>query len=192
MKTVVMIRHGKKQGELIAEEQLEEIRANGIPALNPSLESGSKIVICMGSGLERTAQTITAFMDYMESRGEKPTKILKGDPLFGNAKLFGQMTGDAELMAEQKIIGWYKALEHVNPELLHKIQIGEFHALKKIFESIEDNEMALTVGHTPMIELLGLYVDDNGNISDDLSLKELQGLMFQDDGDTITVLGLVG
>ncbi len=201
MKKVTFIRHGRKDGELIAADQLTEIQNNGINGLNGFLQPGQEIVIGLGSELVRTQQTIEAFQAYMEKNGFIPAQILAPEKRFGNAELFNKMVSNEALMAEVKISGWYSALCSLEPKLLESIQEDQFSALQAIFEVIKDNDVDITIGHTPMIELLAIYVDAKDSffrnksfgIPESLSLKELQGVEFsQDNDDIIHVTGLLG
>ncbi|MFA5154891.1 MAG: hypothetical protein WC453_00490 [Patescibacteria group bacterium] len=210
MKKIAFVRHGRKGGELIAADQLTEIKINGITGLNGLVfnqsENGLPVSVCEGSGLERTAQTAQAYLDYIYDKGIVATQILPADPRFGNADLFKQMTGNAELMAEQKRSGWYNALKTVAPDLLTKIQKDQAEALERKFAEIEENEFLIIIGHTPMIELLAHSCKAEDvepsialNLRPDLALKELQGILFVQDFDfvrnndiKITPVALIG
>jgi len=192
MKKVVIVRHGKKEGDLIAPDQLQEIRANGIKSLNHLLEPGQKIVLGLGSELERTKQTTEAFAIYMERKGFIPTKTLPAEKNFGNAALFNQLTGNAELMALVKTDGWYSALKTLSPAILVEIQSSQYLTLQKIFDDVLDNDLVIIVGHTPMIELLAFYIGGAG-LDTKLVLKELQGVLFvQNEAGEICVSGTLG
>jgi len=191
MKKVALVRHGKKAGELIDPAQLTEIENNGIPGLNELLQPGQEIVIGLGSGLERTAQTILAFQAYMEKKGFVPAQILAGENRFGNAELFAKMTGNADLMTEVKKSGWYNAMSSLTPDWLKEIQEAEYAALTAIFDAVPNGDQVIIIGHTPMIELLALYVGPQCTIEPTLALKELEGIMFTQDATGIKVKNLI-
>jgi len=94
-------------------------------------------------------------------------------------------------MAEVKTNGWYHALLKITPDLLREIQQAQYAALSAIFDAVPEGDQVIIVGHTPMIEILAIYADDqnpyNGNkiIPTNIALKELQGIMFVQDLDPI-------
>ena len=191
MKRVAFIRHGKKSGELISPEQIQEIEKNGIPGLNEILDDKNNVSICLGSSLERTKQAAMAFNKYLESKSYGPRPLIAADKRFGNAELFKLITSNQKLMDLQMKVGWIKSFEQVDPELLLNIQQSQFLALNNIFEEISEDEVAVVIGHTPMIELLAIFSDEG--VDENLSLKELQGVLFQQtDGCEITVAQMIG
>jgi hypothetical protein len=200
VKKVVLIRHDEKSGESIKPENLVAIETNGIKGLNGFLKPENNIVIGLGTELKRTEQTILAFQAYMEKQGCFPSQILAAEKRFGSSELFNSLTGNADLMAEKAKVGWYMALCYAEPKLLDEIQVSQLQALSAIFETIDD-AIAIIVGHTPMIELLAIYIDSHDvvfrgsgfGIEESLSLNPLQGVEFSmDDRGNIHVSGLIG
>jgi hypothetical protein len=191
VKTIIFIRHGERAGELIAPSQLMEIEDQGIKGLNDL--KLDHIILCLGTGLERTQQTILAFKAYMESWGCQPNAIFAADNRFGNAELFKRMADNSALMEEQKKSGWYNAMKIWEPELLHNIQVNEYEALGATFDEMENDDLAISSGHTPLIEFLAIFVSPDGPVNSATNLKELQGVKFQEDfNGYITAVEIIG
>jgi len=187
-----MLRHGRKDGESIAADQIAEIETNGIPAIN-ELVKDQQVVIHYGSNFIRTKQTVQAF-----ERFAKQTSLftvagyLHGDERFGNVILFNDFIADPELVAEANRTNWYSAFEKVKPLFIADAQSDMVAALWKLFSELKDGQTAITIGHTPMIEWLTFAIDLERNIPRDLKLAELTGFIFTEEAGKIIITGKIG
>jgi hypothetical protein len=192
MKNVVYLRHGKKNGELIAADQIAEIEANGIPEVNELLK-GQSIIIHDGSEYIRTEQIVQAFELFaMRTQLFTIAGHLDKDSRFGNKELFSQFTADPQIVAEANRTNWFSVFEKANPIFIANVQSDMMAALWKIFGELKDGQTAITVGHTPMIEWLAFAIDRQGNVPRDLKIAELTGFIFTEEAGQIIISGKIG
>jgi phosphohistidine phosphatase SixA len=192
MKHLIVIRHGRKDGELIAADQLAEIEVNGIPGLN-ELVAGKHIIIHYGSEYERTRQTIKAWEKYMDSSSLCHCRAyIVGDKNFGNAEMFAEFMADANIKAEAARSNWYNAFKLHQPAFIEHVQAGMLNALPQIFAQAFEGEIIVMVGHTPMIEWLIYAIDVTGYIRRDTQLKELTGFVINENQGYVGITDTVG
>jgi phosphohistidine phosphatase SixA len=191
-KNIVILRHGRKDGELIAADQIAEIENNGIPAVNELLKD-QQVVIHNGSHYVRTKQTVQAFERFALRTGLFTVAgYLHGDERFGNVDLFNEFTANPEIKAEADRTSWFNAFEKADPIFIANVQSDMMAALWKMFSELKDGQTAITVGHTPMIEWLAFAIDRQGNIPRDTKLAELTGFIFTEEAGQIIIAGKVG
>jgi len=182
MKDIIMLRHGRKDGELIAEDQITDIVNNGIPAIN-DLVRGRSVVIHYGSSFVRTKQTIQAFEKYADKENlfQKTGFYIRGDSRFGNPGLFADMTAKTDVVAQKTT--WYQAFMAYNPRFITKVQLDLMAALRKFFSLMEAGQVGITIGHTPMIEWLAFAIAPERAIPRNTKLDELTGFIFTEEDD---------
>lgn len=190
-----MIRHGKKDGENIAEAQLAKIVKNGILAVNP-LVAGKKVHLHEGTEYDRTRQTINAYHQYLVSGGNcEIVGRIPRDTRLGNKKLFDEWTANPEVNADAEKRSWYEAFEDYSPFFIGRVQYQALCALRDLFSQIEEDERIISIGHTPMIEWLAFIVDElneSEKISRDIKLAELTGFVFTKEKGRIAISARVG
>lgn len=181
MKTIVMIRHAKKDGELIDLAALEEIRNNGIPAL-----SGVEVTrIHAGSEFIRTMLTARGYRDWLDIKGGEVRKsVIPSDPRLGSEELFGEMLKLPNIKEEMKQRpSQFAALKRVATlEQFRKWSEDARDALRNVFNQIHDGEVCLSVGHTPIVEMVA-NACMGWQLPEETSLKELEGFKFVQDKD---------
>ena len=188
-----MIRHGKKNGENIAVEELEQIRQAGIPGVNELLTS-APIFIHEGTALLRTRQTVLALEEYLLKFPEKYLIAgrMMADANFGNSELFAEFFLDEKIIEEANRTNWFDAFCRCNPRFVRKIQERLIGALKETFYQMDDDQLVITVGHTPSIEWLGFALDSNKILPSDLQLKELTGMVITQNEKEIKISRTIG
>lgn len=191
-----MLRHGRKDGENIAQNALDEIVKNGIPMVN-DLCIGQKIRIHEGTEYDRTRQTIKAYEVFLVGIQENDgvdceiVGYIPADPRLGNKALFDEFTANPEVLADATARNWYRAFEDYNPMFITRVQLDALAALREIFAHANDGDLILSIGHTPMIEWLAFACDPYENISRDIKLAELTGFIFTEELGKITVTGFI-
>jgi hypothetical protein len=175
---IIVVRHGKKDGENIAADQIEQIINNGIPAIDQNLERGHIIIVHPGSKLIRTQQTIQALEDYWTSIGKQfmghndDMGFFLPEDRFGSEELFNRC-----MIAKPAFKGnWMTALQETDLALLKEIQNDAQMALLDIFFKMENAETVVMAGHTPILEILAASIDPTVDTS---PLKELSGYLFR-------------
>ncbi len=193
MKNLILIRHGKKDGENIATAQLKELEENGIPWLNEIIK-GEKVVIHLGSSLDRTAQTVKAFHRYASSKELYSFEgHISPGPRMGNDEMFTAFLRDSPAKREfNQSKNWFTAFEKHDPDFIKKIQNDMLNAVREYFENLRNGGTILMVGHTPLIEWLAFACDPNRRIDRNIQLKELTGFIFTEDNGQISVTGKIG
>jgi len=190
-----MIRHGKKDGENIAEAQLAEIVKNGILAVNP-LVFGKKVRLHEGTEYDRTRQIINAYSQYLTNNGNcEIVGRIPRDTSLGNKKLFDEWMANPEVVADAEKRSWYQAFEDYSPMFIGRVQYQALCALRDLFSQIEENEIIISVGHTPMIEWLAIIVDElnkSEKIGRDIKLAELTGFAFTKENGRIAIAAQIG
>ena len=187
-----MFRHGRKDGENIADDQINELMENGIPSLNPLL-SGIYVALHEGSAFSRTKQTLNALEWYMDtSITYTLDTFLESDPRFGNEEMFAKFLTNDLIKAEAKGSNWFAAFSKHNPNFITEVQKGMIDAIKDAFEQVEEDTTILICGHTPCIEWLAFALDKENKISRNIQLKELTGFIFTDENGVISVTGTIG
>ena len=83
-------------------------------------------------------------------------------------------------------------MRDLRPELQADIQGDLKAATRNLFLEMNENELLISVGHTPMIELTAFAFDPDGKIDRDLGLKELSGFLLQEKDGEITVVKQIG
>lgn len=190
-KTLIIVRHGRKDGEMIAADQISEIVANGIPAIDRHLPEGYAIAVHPGSAMVRTRQTIEAWEKSHDQKNPEnmiwwdlDCKIFQPDLRFGSKEMFAKFG----LLKEsfQQTGNWLTTLEKYAPDLLGAIRNGLMEALAEIMDFLDDGEAMVMAGHTPMIEIMAQAIDPSVDAS---PLAELEGFIFEqeEDDDRITV-----
>ncbi len=183
-KTVIMVRHGRKDGKNIATQQIHEIEENGIPNLSDSIEEGSAVYLHPGSSLVRTRQTIKAWEKFAKRSGSfHPIKApFMPDPNFGSDEIFLEMMKHYKHFKESGDM--VQTLRSQNPEFLKSIQRGMLNSLSQIFRFLNKGEIMVMVSHSPMIEALASFIDPEIDTS---ALKELEGFIFNFENKKIEV-----
>ncbi len=195
-KNLIYVRHGKKDGENIAQDAIDSIVKNGIPMVN-DLCTGQRIRIHLGTEYDRTRQTVKAYEVFLVGIQENDgvdceiVGYIPADQRLGNKALFDEWTANPDVTADATTRNWYRAFEDYNPMFITRVQLGALAALRNIFSQAEDGELIISVGHTPMIEWLGFACDPYENISRDLKLAELTGFIFTEEFGEITVTGFI-
>ncbi len=192
-KNLIMLRHGRKDGENIAQDALKDIIKNGIPAIN-DLVVGQRIIIHDGTEYDRTRQTINAYVEFLKGNSSINCQIIGNiyrDIRLGNKALFDEFTANPEVLADATARNWYRAFEDYNPMFITRVQLDALAALRNIFAYANDGDLILSVGHTPMIEWLAFACDPYENISRDIKLAELTGFIFTEELGKITVTGFI-
>jgi phosphohistidine phosphatase SixA len=190
-KTIIIVRHGRKDGEMIAADQIQEIVKNGIPAIDNNLPEESFIYVHPGSALIRTRQTIEAWQKhFIAKHGEEGIWVLDEDLPFAPSYRFGNDVMFARfgpLKTGFKETGnWLETLQKYAPDFLKEIKEGLMKAITEVFAWPEDGETVVMAGHTPMIEIMAQGIDPDADVS---PLAELEGFVFEQDeeGGPITV-----
>lgn len=183
MITVANFRHGIKDGDLITRSCLFEIRANGIPALNELIPRAKRVVIHLGTGWYRTRQTVEAYAYYLRESGHgdklAPFRI-RSSPKLGSKKMFSEMTADAELAKTAEKKGWTYAISNSQNQKWQRTRERMSMAMNSILTYLEDDDLCITIGHNGIIETFGHMLSPE-IISDNLNLKELEGIIFEAD-----------
>ncbi len=196
MKTLVIIRHGRKDGEKIAKDQIAEIETIGIPGLNKLVGKNlGGVIFQLGSAFERTGQTVRAFEAHLDSlEGDYGfAGYLSADARLGSDKIFKEFGENPEIVKEAEKTTWFNAFRKYNPKFIEKIQINMLDAITDMFSRVDDNSLIISAGHTPMIEWLVLGIDENDHkISCKIQLKELTGFIITEDKGRIQVTGTIG
>lgn len=191
---MIMVRHGRKVGEDIAEEQIAEIKENGIPVLN-DLAKGQKIVFQPGGTLDRTRQTLAAFAIHLDQHPEYGHEVigwLAPNPAFGNEALFNKMLADADAKAEAAKTSWYTAFDAKDQVWVIDVQMQMFTAIQNLFRDVNEDTLIISVGHSPLIEWLGIWLDKFDHFDKNLKLQELTGFILTEECGQITITGFVG
>ena len=192
MKTLVILRHAKKDGENIAASALAEIEANGIKGLN-NFVKGEKVSLHLGSGLDRTAQTVLAFGRYAERVNLYDFQgYISLDKRFGNDEMFKAFFLNPAVVKDfNDGKTWFEAFNAHDPAFLNKVQADLIKAVKNAFFQINPEETLVTICHTPLIEWL-VFALDGGRTDRNLRLNELSGFILVEDGGKIEVTGVIG
>jgi hypothetical protein len=186
MKTIIMIRHGRKNGEHISEDCLEEIRKNGIPGVGTEINK-----IHRGSCLVRTWETARAFEVWLVVNGgvvQEP--YLDSDSRFGSDELITEILAIApDFLPIVKVggVSEFEALERTAPpERFQKWSGDLFRGILDVFDKLEPDDVCLSSGHRPFIEMTA-NVALGGNLDRSTSLRELEGFRFvqRDDGSVV-------
>jgi broad specificity phosphatase PhoE len=197
MKRLIYVRHGRKDGENIATEQLAEIQQNGIPGVN-DLVKGQNLVMHEGSLLNRTKQTLDAFAWYLNHNPEHGcliTRWLPADCRLGNETMFARFLENGEIAAEAKNTNWLHAFSQHDVGFLIETQAEMMKAIKEIFAATQDDRTIISVGHTPLIEWVTYAFDAHdrpARFSRTIKLPELAGFVFTEDHGQISVTGTIG
>lgn len=192
MKYLIAIRHGRKDGDLIAAEQIAEIKKEGIPGLN-ELIAKKRVILHLGSALKRTRQTIKAFEAFIDENDLCHCRAyITPDPNFGNSKMFTEFISNKELEAEAKQTNWYQTFQKHNPEFIKKTQDNMLLSLKSVFNNAFDDEIIIMVGHTPLVEWLAYAIDEKNYLPRDIKLAELTGFAFKEHDGKISLAGAIG
>lgn len=197
MKTLVIIRHGRKDkdGTLVDKDQLAEIESIGIAGLNDLVKSHKGLVIFhLGTALERTGQTIRAYERHLDTSDAINSfgGYLPADARLGSNKIFKEFSEDHKIVEEAEETTWFNAFKRYNPKFIEKVQINMLDAIIDIFSRVDDGSLIISAGHTPMIEWLALGIDQENKISCKTKLKELTGFVFTEDKGRIHVMGTIG
>lgn len=194
MKQLIIICHGKTdpQGNIVA-NQIENIQEKGIPGVNEIARCYGKIFLHHGSRFARTRQTINAYEVYLLSKGKSQSQlgILLSDPRFGNETILKPFQ-DPSLKNIAETSSWYTVFEDSRPDFIINNQILMERGVKQIFASIPDEALAITVGHSPLIEWLAIHFSGGNKIPRDLKLKELEGFILTYEAGQIKVTDSVG
>ena len=186
MKEIVMLRHGRKDGELIAPDALEEIRRKGIPALDEYLSEikNPRVRIHLGSDLERTYQTAMALGEHIINKRKEIVfrGYLFSDKRFGNQEMFKVFLADEKIKAEGLKSSWEEAFRLHNPGFMREVKQGMVDAMRRICALSDENDIIITVGHTPLIEWAAFACDVECQIPRNVKLDELCGFVFQETG----------
>jgi phosphohistidine phosphatase SixA len=184
-KTLIIARHGHKNGENIAADQIRTIIANGIPAIDNNLPENTQITVHPGSSLVRTSQTIEAWEKYFLATERKPEiffiaedMIFEPDPRFGSEVMFARFGPLKESFKETG--SWLETLKKEAPEFLEELREDMVAALDEILDWLDDSEAMVMAGHTPMIEILAQAIDPEADVS---PLAELEGFVFEQEGE---------
>ncbi|MFA6194840.1 MAG: hypothetical protein WC719_03815 [Patescibacteria group bacterium] len=198
MKTLVIIRHGRKDedGTLVDKDQLAEIENIGIAGLNDLVKKHQGLVIFhLGTAIERTGQTIKAYERHLDISNAINSfgGYLPADARLGSNKIFKEFSENPEIVKEAERTTWFNAFRRYNPKFIEKIQINMLDAITDIFSRVDDGSLVISAGHTPMIEWLALGIDENDHkISCKIKLKELTGFIFTEDKGRIQVTRTIG
>jgi broad specificity phosphatase PhoE len=190
MKRLVFLRHGRKDGAMIAADQIAAIEDHGISGLNELLPGNNRIILHLGSMLPRTAQTIRAFQKYMENQGYETALLMPPEKRFGSDELFAKFTGNAEVARAAKTEGWYNAFLQFDEGFLRKVQSGLVEAIEEIFSKNQNGDLIIAIGHTPMIEFAALHY--NPFLGKRTALSELTGFLFEEEGGNIVPTQKIG
>jgi phosphohistidine phosphatase SixA len=193
LKTIAIVRHAKKKGEVIDDAALAEIEKNGIPGLN-QLVKGEKVSLHLGSEFVRTEQTILAFGKYAERVSLYDFKgYVTLDKRFGNPTMFVEFFSVPAVTQSFEADGktWFEACTLHNPDFLARTQTDLVKAVKNAFFQIGPDETLVTIGHTPLIEWL-VFALDGGRTDRNLRLNELTGFILVEDCGKIEVTGVIG
>jgi hypothetical protein len=191
MKTVLMIRHGRKNGENIDPQALEDIRTHGIPGIAQINR------IHRGSDLIRTWETVSAYSEWLTEKagtidhGTRP--ILPSDPRLGSDELFKEMLAAAPGFMEAVKAGMtqFAAIKQLAPrEQFQQWSEAAQQALLDIFAQLDDSDVCLSSGHTPMIEMVA-NVCLLWQLSESITLKELEGFRFEMGNDGMITVWLL-
>ncbi len=192
MKHLIVIRHGRKDGDFIAADQIAEIKRDGIPGVN-ELIAKKMVILHLGSALKRTRQTIKAFEHFIDENGLcRCRAYMTPDPRFGSSAMFAKFSENKELEAEAKRSAWYQAFEKYDPEFIKKTQEDMISSLKPAFNTALDGEIIIMVGHTPLVEWLAYAIDTNKYLPRDIKLTELTGFIFTENKGEISFADTVG
>lgn len=192
MKHLVVIRHGRKDGDLIAADQIAEIKRHGIPGLNEIIAK-RMVILHLGSALKRTRQTIKAFEHFIDENGLcRCRAYITADPRFGSSEMFAEFSSNKDLEAEAKNTTWYQAFEKYDPEFIKKTQQDMISSLKSAFNTALDGEIIIMVSHTPLVEWLAYAIDTNEYLPRDIKLAELTGFIFNENRGEISFADTVG
>ena len=190
MKRFAFVRHGRKDGNMIAADQITEIENSGIPGLNELLPGNNRVILHLGSMLPRTAQTVRAFQKYMERQGYETALMIEPDKRFATEELFAQFMAKTEVAEASKTEGWYNACLKFDKEFLRQVQTDLAEAIEEIFFRSQNGDLVIAIGHTPMIEFAALYY--NPYLGNRLVLKELTGFLFEKEAGKINVIQKIG
>lgn len=192
MKHLIVIRHGRKEGELIAADQIAEIKKHGIPGLN-ELIAKRMVILHLGSALKRTRQTIKAFEHFIDENNLcRCRAYITADPRFGSSEMFAEFSSNKDLEAEAKNTTWYQAFEKYDPEFIKKTQQDMISSLKSAFNTALDGEIIIMVSHTPLVEWLAYAIDINEYLPRDIKLAELTGFIFNENKGEISFADTIG
>lgn len=186
MITVANFRHGKKDGHLIAESCLADIRVNGIPVLNELLPAAKRIVIHLGTGWYRTKQTVKAYECYLRRNGHAD-KIadfyIPRSLKLGSKIMFDKMEEDAEYAQLAKAKGYTYGISNAQETYFKKSRHGFVEAMNHLLFYLEDGDLCISIGHNGIIETFAHMLSPE-IISDETNLKELEGIIFEADHET--------
>jgi len=193
-KTLIIVRHGRKDGDLISQAHLEEINNSGIPGVNEYVSNcHSPIFLHLGSSFLRTEQTILAFKNHLDREKINIQGLLPADPRFGNENLFNKFLENPAIKAEADKTTWFDAYSKRDKNFIAETQLNMSHGVYDLFKKAEDDSLTISIGHTPLIEWLAFAFDSKNNLPRDLKLKELTGIILTEkDGDRITISGTIG
>jgi hypothetical protein len=177
MKTIVLIRHGSKtaDGKHITEECLQNIRKNGIESINSITINR----IQLGTEFVRTRETAEAYKDYLANFAASKYMAADIDPMpeLFSAEMnnrFWPNGWDNPKSGQTVFAAWE---ENADPNLFPEWRKEMEQALWNLFMELDYGDICLSVGHTPVTEMMYTsFSDDN-----DASLKELEGVKFEMD-----------
>ncbi|MFA5000416.1 MAG: hypothetical protein WC545_03590 [Patescibacteria group bacterium] len=196
MKTLAYVRHGKKDkrfknSDSITPKCLRNIKINGILGVNELLPSAKRLVIHLGTEWKRTRQVARAFQKYAESKGYKVALILPRSKRLGSVAMFTRI-GTPEYLKADKIKGGLHPLHRVtaisDATYFERLQREILQAVKDIFTCLEDGDLCVTVGHTPLIELATVQIDATLY---DIALKELEGVVITGDVNNMKIAKVI-
>lgn len=190
MKRFAFVRHGRKDGAMIAADQIAAIEDFGIEGLNELLPGNRLIILHLGSMVPRTAQTIRAFQKYLENQGYETALLMPPDKRFGSKEIFAKFPEDAKSDVEAGKISWLNVLKTRKIVLLKEIEHDILEATQEIFTKIKNGDLVISVGHTPMIEIAALHF--NPYLGEGMSLKELTGFLFEEENGDIVPVQKIG
>lgn len=121
LKKIIIVRHGRKDGEVIAKDQIAEIEKTGIPGLN-ELVANNNVIIHMGSKYKRTMQTILAWEKYAEKNGTDCFEYVNEDKNFGNPEIFAAFSTNQAIKDEAGKSNWYNAFMLHDPAFIKRVQ----------------------------------------------------------------------
>lgn len=188
MKTLWMFRHSIKdgldnsigpKGIALAEEfgnWLEDEWACG--------ETNFTKVFC--GPLPRTSQTALAFFAGLHDYA-KPMPVIQK---FGDDDLFKIMANDAFRSSVKSGKKNFEALLSAHPVAqVQAWSLDAFTGIKECFDQMEEDELAIGFGHSPIIELAAWCCKHWEPFSEDLNLAEMEVLVFtkDDEGDIYVV-----
>jgi len=195
MKNIVIIRHGRKDGDMVAADQLREIEEKGITGLNEIVKNyQGPVIIHRGTGFDRTRQTIEAFERFLKASKSKYIfgGYLPANPSLGNQEMFNEFTANTAVANEAEKTNWFKAFCDYNPRFIIKIKRILIKEITNIFNQVPESSLTITINHTPLIEWLAFGLDVYREVPRDLKLKELTGFVLTQKDGQITIKETIG